>query len=233
MKILLGSCTQHNASQFEQTPLHKSILNNLAVERTESTLLYTGKIDAVIRTNNKQSICKHYNKVLQLAVSEEYDIAILMHDDVSMEDSDLIGKISKALESNDVVGLAGAQQIQLKKPALWHVMSNNDNWSGAVAHKTNDNRVFMTNFGPTPARCVLLDGVFLAIKVKSITDDIRFDENLKFHHYDLDFSLNCNKHKLKLTTWPIWAVHDSGGLNEVSQEFLESEKYFLDKWQKS
>ena len=68
-------------------------------------------------------------------------------------------------------------------------MMNNDvkSLSGAVAHYTgkDDTECFMTNFGPTPKRVVMLDGLFLAINVKKIQESgIRFDES-----YPSGFSL--------------------------------------------
>ena len=223
----------HIKDVFLQTPMYKSMLEGTRREWTDDHGLFTGAYDAIIKLNNSDSICTHYNKVIQMAVDEQYDTVILMHDDVSIQDSDLTVKLFEAFQDNDVVGLAGAKQVSISQPALWHLMSKQEDWSGAVAHKSPEGKVFMTNFGPMPDRCVLLDGVFLAIKVESLKDGVRFDENLKFHHYDLDFSLTCNENKLKLTTWPVWAVHDSGGLTTMSQQFTDSEKYFLDKWQKN
>ena len=48
-----------------------------------------------------------------------------------------------------------------------------------------------------------------------------------FHHYDLLFSLAANAAGLKLGTYPIWAVHDSPGLEGQTAEFLQSQEYFL------
>ena len=114
-------------------------------------------------------------------------------------------------------------------------MSESFDWSGMVAHPANEKQIFMTNFGPSPERCLIMDGLFLAVKVSSLTDEVRFDENLPAiaHHYDLDFCLTANKHKLKLTTWPIWVVHKSPGLQNRDKSFDESEKYFIDKWRKN
>jgi GT2 family glycosyltransferase len=193
-------------------------------------------LDAVIKTNNKENIGKHYNKVLNMAVElGDYDCVILMHDDVQMDDLAYVDKLEEAFKEYDVVGLAGAKYIELKQPALWHLMSKQEDWSGAVAHPANDKQVIMTSFGPTPARCLVLDGLFLAVNVSSLTPEIRFDEKLPAiaHHYDLDFCLNANKHKLKLVTWPIWAVHKSPGLEDRTQEFEISQKYFLDKWKEN
>lgn len=232
MKILLGSCTRHDIDRFQNSELYTSMLSSLTLERTDTAALYTGDIDAAIKINNTEHISKHYNKVLEMGIDMKYDCIILMHDDVSIEDKFLNIKLQSAFQNHDVVGLAGARQVELKQPALWHLMSKQEDWTGAVAHPASPDQVFMTNFGPTPQRCLVLDGLFLAIKVSSLTDGIRFDENIPgiAHHYDIDFSLTCNSHTLKLTTWPIWAVHRSPGLEERGNDFVESEKYFLNKW---
>ena len=235
MKTLLGTCTKHDKENFEKTPTYKSMLYGFLHGKGKNHEFYESMdLDAVIKTNNKENIGKHYNKVLKMAVAEKYDWVILMHDDVEIDDSKWSDKLLDAFLDNDIVGLAGAKQIEIKEPALWHLMSQPLNWSGAVAHPISDDQLNMTYFGPFPERCLVLDGLFLAIKVSSITDDIKFDEDIPAiaHHYDMDFCLNANKHKLKLTTWPIWAIHRSPGLEEQTEEFEKAQKYFLDKWQK-
>tara|TARA_R110000751_G_scaffold4332_2_gene21149 strand:- start:530 stop:1240 length:711 start_codon:yes stop_codon:yes gene_type:complete len=232
MKILIGACTKHSREEFEKSPLYKSMLSTLKCEPTTNHLLYTGDYQAVVKLNNQDTICAHYNLCIEMAVNEGFDYLLLVHDDISIEDKFLDEKIHQALASYDVVGLAGAKQVQIKEPALWHVMSNQNDWSGAVAHRADSGQVFVTNFGDTPQRCLVLDGLFMAIKVSSLTDKVRFDtENPgRWHLYDLDFSLTCNKHGLKLTTWPIWVIHDSPGLSQPSEEFSVAQKYFIEKW---
>ena len=92
-----------------------------------------------------------------------------------MDDYGWPDKLEEAFKEYDIVGLAGAKQAEIKQPALWHLMSNQQDWSGAVAHPANDKQIFMTNFGPTPQRCLILDGLFLAIKVSSLKPEVRFD----------------------------------------------------------
>ena len=237
MRMLLGSCTKHNRIEFEKTSLYNTVLKDLECEYTDTTALYTGDIDAVIKLKNKENIGKFYNRTIELAISENYDCLILMHDDVSVEDKFLVKKLTKAFEAGfDIVGVAGARDAKIQRPALWHLMSGQEHWSGAVAHPHQEGGVHITAFGPTPRRCVIMDGVFLAINVNSISTygghEVRFDENIPAiaHMYDIDFCLNANKHKLKLTTWPIWLVHNSPGLMSQDKEFLDAEKYFLNKW---
>jgi len=236
MKTLIGSCTRHNKTQFEKSPTYESMLNGFKHDTDGKYEFYEGSTaHAVIKTNNTECIGKHYNMVIEMAIKEDYDCVVLMHDDVYIDDCGWLNKIEDAYKTNDVVGLAGAKQVSIKPPVLWHLMSTQEDWSGAVAHPAQANQIFMTSFGPTPARCLVLDGLFLAIKVSSITDDIRFDENIPgvAHHYDIDFSLNANKHKLKLTTWPIWAIHGSPGLEKVTTDFKDSEQYMINKWGQS
>jgi len=233
MKTLIGICTKHDVKEFEKTPTYKSMLNGFDRELGKDYAFYDGGlVNAAIRTNNGENISKHYNNILAMATSNEYDTVILMHDDVQVDDLTWPAKLEEAFKEYDVVGLAGAKQIEIKQPALWHLMVKQEDWAGAVAHLANDKQIFMTNFGPTPQRCLVLDGLFLAIKVSSLTPEIRFDEDIPAiaHHYDLDFCLTCNAHQLKLTTWPIWVVHKSPGLSGTDEQFEASQKYFIDKW---
>ncbi len=233
MRVLIGICTKHDREGFEKTPTYKTMLNDFAISEGENHTFYEGAYTyAVVKTNNKENIGKHYNKVLEMAVTEKYDTVILMHDDIQMDDWGWPDKLEEAFKEYDVVGLAGAKQAEIKQPALWHLMSKQEDWSGAVAHPCNDKQIFMTNFGPTPQRCLIMDGLFLAIKVSSLKPEIRFDEDIPAiaHHYDIDFCLQANKHKLKLTTWPIWVVHKSPGLAGADEQFEASQKYFINKW---
>mgnify|MGYP001030645767 FL=1 len=236
MKILIGICTKHDKKEFENTPTYHSMFPELKGEDREDHILYTCyDMDGVVRKNNKENIGKHYNRILDMAVKEKYDAVVLMHDDIQMDDYGWPNKLEEAFKEYDIVGLAGAKQMEVKQPALWHLMSKQEDWSGAVAHPANDKQIFMTNFGPTPQRCLILDGLFLAVKVSSLKPEVRFDEDIPAiaHHYDLDFCLQANKHKLKLTTWPIWVIHKSPGLDKVDPSFNNSEKYFIDKWVRS
>ena len=96
MKTLLGCCTKHDRENFEKTPTYESMLDGCKHTDHKEYALYEGYIDAVIKTKNKENIGKHYNKVLKMAVDEEYDWVFLMHDDVSMEDKYLETKLKKA-----------------------------------------------------------------------------------------------------------------------------------------
>ena len=194
-----------------------------------------GGITLNIIENNTESLASIYNK--QIANPSNRDsILVFVHDDCVLEDIMLYSKLMMATEKFDIVGLAGIKApITIKSPALWHLMGHPSQYSGAVAHfdKDSTNKRFMTSFGKTPERCILLDGVFLAINTKRILEKgLRFDEKspAKFHYYDLNFCLDANKLGLKCGTWPIWVTHKSHGLEQPTQEWKDGERYFLTKY---
>ena len=87
----------------------------------------------------------------------------------------------------------------------------------------------MTVFGPTPSRVAIIDGLFIAVKLKNVLDvGWKFNENFSFHHYDISSCLDANKLKLKVGVVPINVVHDSPGLSDYNNKsYQESEKKFL------
>jgi hypothetical protein len=90
----------------------------------------------------------------------------------------------------------------------------------------------VTNFGPTPARVAILDGLFLSVKTKSVKETgWKFNENYKFHHYDIASCIDANKKKLKLGVAPIWVMHNSPGLLSFEDKnFNASQEKFLKEY---
>lgn len=210
---------------------YKTLISD-SVGRYETIYNYT--INSEIITRNTSSLATIYNKYL---IEQNRDkIIVYVHDDCLIEDLFLVEKLNKAMEQSDIIGLAGIKDpITIKEPALWHLMGDRSQWSGAVAHFTSKDDVerFMTPFGSTPARVILLDGVFLAVNVeKCLENNVRFDESnpARFHYYDLDFCLNANKAGLKLTTYPIFCSHKSHGLTKPDEEFYKGQEWFIKKW---
>lgn len=238
-KILIVSATQKSAEEFPNQPLYESLfLDTPIVDIRDDHALYTSKeFDVIVKTENKDRISIHYNKCIQFAIDniDEYDTIIFAHDDVTIEDRLLFKKVAAGLVKHDIIGLAGGKNLKLDHPALWHLMCDQQSWSGAVAHPfEGGDKILVTTFGPSPQRCLLLDGLFLAVRVKSLKDSpkVKFDEEIPCiaHFYDLDFCLTANENGFKLSTWPIWAMHNSPGLTEYSEEFRGGALYFIDKW---
>jgi len=183
-----------------------------------------------------------YNKAIDSCVEGTdswFDYIIFRHDDLYIEDNNIVGKIDKALNDDSpysICGVAGNRKCRIIDKNLWHLMGDNNSMSGAVAHTIGDNNIerFVTNFGVTPKRCILIDGCFFAINTRDIKKaGVRFDENnpSKFHFYDLNFCLDAHKAGLQITTYPIWVVHKSHGLSYVNNvEWSKGNEYFKNKW---
>ena len=56
-----------------------------------------------------------------LAIKENMDCLILVHDDVILENYSE-EKLELLLQNFDVVGVAGTTEVKLQSPALWHIM---------------------------------------------------------------------------------------------------------------
>ena len=203
----------------------------------QNTLLYQYFEDSksfFFKENNIESLPKLYNKAIDFALQEESDCLVLCHDDVIIE-SNLISKLNTSFKDVDIIGVAGTTSCKIQQPVLWHLMGggfNGGNLRGAVAHGDN-NKKQMTSFGPYPNRVVLLDGVFLAISRK-VFEKVRFDETnpAGFHFYDLAYCLDASLAGFKCGVSDILITHSSPGLKEYTPDFLNGQKWFLEKYSK-
>jgi hypothetical protein len=214
-KIKLYSATK---GKKEHTPLHKSFK-------------YNEDIQIHFNENNKQSLQKCYNSFLEDARLNSIDIAVFLHDDVYINTDDLRIRITNSAEQFTVFGLAGTATCNINGQCLWHLMGRREDLRGCVAHGTKE-RYSYTSFGYIPSRCLLIDGVFIGIDIKNLPDKVKFDESYpsKFHYYDLDFSLECNRNKVIIGVVDIPIIHSSPGLTNPTEEFYKGQKYFKNKW---
>ncbi len=223
MKINLGFCTQHRDYQ----DLVSSKGAYCVYENK-----HAGKINTVPIFANKEKLSVRYNELIK-KFSKEDCILVLTHDDVVITDKDWINKLHIGIEKYDIVGLAGTAEASIRQPCLWHIMGPRDKHTGTVNHVNfADNSIFTTYFGKN-GRALILDGLFLAFNPKKIASKgIEFDETNPCiaHFYDIDFSLTCNKHQLKLGTINIQATHSSPGLRDFTQDWKNGEQWFLNKF---
>lgn len=207
---------------FAVSPLESDCL----LERTSKNIK---DIDLHITYNNKtMGLCEFYNKVID---QSKYDITVLCHHDISLEYANL-GTLTDALKKFDVVGVAGGLNPIIKEKNLWHWMMPKEYYRGFAGHYANSEAMYITNFGLSPSRVAVLDGVFLALDTRKIRGcRARFDERFTWHHYDIDFSLTCNKYRLKLGVWPVLLFHQSPGLRDINDsEWTKSNQKFIEKW---
>lgn len=179
-------------------------------------------------TSNTDGLPEMYNKCITKNMKDN-DILVLCHDDIKLNESDetFEKKIYESLKRFDIIGLAGTSSWTLKSPAVWN-NSDKTKWSGAVRHSHEDNE-WMTNFGPIGKKCIILDGLFLAMKAE-VLKKVQFDEQFMFHHYDMDFCLSAHKAGLTMGTVPIDVTHYSIGDWTKDPSWYESEKKFIEKW---
>lgn len=226
MRTIFVSATR--AKTKEDTLLGKTFIEQQA---------RTGRSHELIMVcNNTTKLTEVYNQF----ITPDYRdcIVVFVHDDVRFNVLGAGDELEQALTDYDVVGLAGCTTATIGKPALWHVMGPRNCLSGAVAHPIarDSKEIFMSSYGPYPQRCVMMDGVFLGVKINSLLQaGVKFDtaNPAIAHFYDLDFCLACNKAKLRLTTWPIYVTHRSPGLLSTEDtSWKAGQEWFLDKWKK-
>jgi len=205
----------------------------------EETLAYKSlsrlnDIDVYYDANNKEGLSVMYNSILKEHLND-FDYIVFLHDDVYVDDLGVCEKLIKAHTQFDIVGIAGGVNPTIKAPALWHLMCGgfqSNNLYGAVSHPCSKDQIMFTNFGPTPSRVTILDGLFLSVKTKSVKETgWKFNENYNFHHYDIASCIDANKKKLKLGVAPIWVMHNSPGLLSFEDKnFNASQEKFLKEY---
>jgi len=222
MKFCIFSCTKQKDEK--NTVLYKSCLE-------------FDELDLFFKKENTDGLSEAYNSFLYSKEADTYDVVIFAHDDLYVDDLKLEKKLQAALDIGyDIIGLAGCINPKIANPALWHIMAGgfqSGNLRGIVNHYTDSTlkTYHSTGFGVTPARVAILDGLFLAVNVKKVKNaQWRFNENYKFHHYDIASSIDANTKKLKLGVYPINTIHCSPGLKSFDQNYLESEKKFLEEY---
>jgi hypothetical protein len=184
--------------------------------------------------NNRQGLAKVYNEFLDLAIKENFEYVMFIHDDVHLE-HDPRPKLEKLFQEFDIVGVAGCSQAEIKSPALWHIMGGGwegGNLHGAVAHGNADKK-YMTSFGSYPQRVVMIDGVFMAFNRKAI-EKVRFDEDCpsKFHFYDLCMIASILEKGLKIGVGDVMITHESPGLREFTEDWKAGESYYIQTYGK-
>jgi len=189
------------------------------------------RVNLQVRAENKRPLADIYNAAI--ASAEPEDILVFIHDDVWINDWLIATRLLEALHHFDVVGVAGSTQ-SLGQRESWILDENNQQCrkfvSGAIAHhRPEGSQVSM--YGLAPAEVKLLDGVFLACRVKTLREKkIGFDPALAFHFCDMDFCRQCEMKGLKMGTWPIAITHASAGSGWRSPEWQRAWEAYRLKW---
>ena len=192
-------------------------------------------IQIEIADNNSRGLSSVYNQAIEAATSDPA-ILVFIHDDIMITDFFWTERVRSGLENFDVVGLAGCQDRKPYQPNWFfskyisgQLIRGDLQRSGAVAHG-EEPFAPISNFGPTLVECKLMDGLFLAVNSETLVRaNVRFDDDFKFHFYDMDFCRSVEKANLKMGTIPLSVVHKSGG-NFATGSWSAAYQKYIEKW---
>lgn len=195
-------------------------------------------------SGNSLPLAQVYNQAIEEAQPDE--ILVFLHDDVRLDDWMLAQRLREALQAFDVVGVAGNRRRQPGQmtwylqpmadtpegvPDWRHTVLDREFLSGAIAHASRTAPATLSVYGPSPSPVCLLDGVLMAARASTLqASGVRFDPQLAFHFYDLDFCRSAQAAGLKLGTWPIAITHQSLGGSVHSPAWLQARARYAQKW---
>jgi hypothetical protein len=218
-KILVVSATQKNEEDFwNEAPLGASLQRHIECNNVDK---------AEIVTENSAGLCEVYNRFLTKKYKDY--IILFVHDDLIIQEINLKSKLNDAIEFYDLIGIAGTAEFGLTTPVVWH-NSPREKWSGSVSHPLNDKQAQVNAYGPSPKRCMVIDGLFMAVNTeKVLKSGVKWDEQFMFHFYDLAFSVDAHLAGLNIGTWDIPCTHFSHG-NYDSDSWRSGQDLFIKKY---
>jgi GT2 family glycosyltransferase len=220
----LVCATRASAADFD----HATTLGR-ALARQQSDAL-----ELCLFERNTHPLATVYNQAIE-AARDDPAILVFLHDDVWFSEADWIDRLFEGLRQFDVLGVAGNIRRLPRQPA-WAFIGAALDWddpaclSGSVGQGEDDAPPQWQVFGPDQRQVSLLDGVLLAASSETLNHArVRFDERFRFHFYDMDFCRQCELKGLRMGTWPLGLVHESGG-DFGSLAWRVGLARYLDKW---
>jgi GT2 family glycosyltransferase len=221
--IRIVACTRHNRKDFAGTPL------GVTLQR----FAHLSFIEAQLFTNNTLGLSQRYNEAIE-AAAHDPAILVFVHDDVEITDWFWYLRLAAALDDYHLVGLAG-NSAPLPKQTSWAIidfegtLSDRQHWAGCVARGNGEYLTSWDVFASPNREVFLLDGLFMAAHSKTFHDnDIRFDDQFTFHHYDMDICQQFEAKDLSMYVSSISVIHHSKGL--MGPAWKESAQRYLSKW---
>ncbi|MGO9391882.1 glycosyltransferase [Rhodoblastus sp.] len=224
LPVTIVSATRFNEQDFrEKSALGRSLTQTYAVFNLKREIFY----------ENSRGLGACYNQAID-AVENEEEIMVFVHDDVFLADFFWLDKLVYGFTQFDVLGLAGNKRRVSKQPA-WAFIDDQFTWddfanlSGVVGHG-NGFPCELSIYGPTMQKLKLLDGVLLAVRKKTLMRNaIRFDEQFRFHFYDMDICRQCEAKNISMGAIPLGVIHASGG-EFGGPDWRDGYRTYLEKW---
>ncbi len=191
-------------------------------------------VELHLRDQNRIGLPAIYNQAIEESKSSPA-ILVFAHDDVHLCDFFWPNQIISALDKFQLVGLAGNKSRVPNQPS-WAFIDTKFTWdskenlSGVVAHGRGFPPVNLSIYGDPCQEVKLLDGLMLVARSETlINSGLRFDEKFGFHFYDMDLCREAEVKGIKMGTWSISAIHESGG-GFGSESWNASYEKYLGKW---
>jgi hypothetical protein len=184
--------------------------------------------------NNADGLPYVYNRKIREYAGNGVDFLVFVHDDVYIDDLKIYDKLRQARYGLgfSIIGVAGATSLNISFPTLWHLMADRKYQRGFIHHTAGGAQTEVTNFGTTPSEVLIMDGVFMAIHLPTIVQSgWQFNENYKFHHYDVSSCLDAFAAGIRMGVYPIHLIHLSHGLDSGSDKtWKDSNDLFLSQY---
>ncbi|WP_216862851.1 glycosyltransferase [Polynucleobacter sp. 80A-SIGWE] len=184
---------------------------------------------------NTKGLSEIYNSVIEKSIGNAPSMMVFAHDDIHILDFCWMQAIFNGLNIYGIVGVVGNKR-RVPLQASWAFIDSQLNWdesanlSGIIGHGSGFPPENFSFFGPPFQEVKLLDGVLLAAFSETlISKSLRFDENFKFHFYDMDFCRQAELRGVSMGTIPLSLVHESGG-NFGSESWSAAYNDYVKKW---
>lgn len=240
-KLRFVTASKANPEQFQKTLIHKSVASRFDLYACLENATGLPTVYNRFLNGDFESFTFYGESKGRIAPD---DIFVFVHDDVEVLRYNPDEELNRWANSGfSIMGLAGAVTLEIKSPALWHLMCPPEMRSGvSIFHMSHyisptEWRLFpdypvASTFGPL-REVVVVDGVFMAFTHEAISSTgFRFDEEFTFHHYDIAACITAHQLKLRMRTVFIPIIHLSPGIDngESRPDWVASEKLFLKKF---
>lgn len=182
-------------------------------------LAWDERIITWIAYENSTGLPELFNARIEAA--NDHATLVFIHDDVWIDDFFFCNHVVEGCQAFDVIGVVGSAAPQRGQPGWlfseWLPADNSfkvrmDVQARGCVAQGSQPFGDVRHFGPSPAPCELMDGLFFAMRKQALLDSgVRFDPQFAFHFYDLDFCRTARAAGLRLGTWPIALTHQSDG----------------------
>jgi GT2 family glycosyltransferase len=222
-KILVICASRLPEESFLKTQTGRSLLAFHRISPVEVRLF----------PNNTQGLGAIYNRAIE-EVGKQNTLLVFMHDDVLISDYFWGETVRNGLEEFDIVGIVGNTRRIPMQPGWILVDSRGrlDEYqylSGSIGQGEKFPPERLDVFGPAGRNCKLMDGVFLATYSETLQQSrLRFDEQFKFHFYDVDFCRQAEQMGLNMGTIPLSIVHASAGA--IDEDWKSTYEFYIKKW---